>query len=193
MLPQLTMSLLSMLLQPTTHLLLPQHTMLPQLSMLPQLFTLPLPTMPQLFIMLPQHILLLTQLMMFLMTTPRLPSMLKRPMTVLEHPLDLTLLRFPMAVLRLLTTTPTTMMDMLLRLLMKAQLSIQRLLPTPWLMLLPTHWLMLLPTQLPLLTQFFMDKSMFNFIYDFNLLNSHCAKNIYSHVLCDINMTDQQR
>merc|ERR1719483_490250 len=143
MLPQLTMPLLFM----------PQPTMLPQLFMLPQLSTPPLPTTPQLFIMLPQHMLLLTQLlispshlpshtpMVLLMTTPRLHSMLKRPMTVLEHPLDLTLLLFLMAVPSMLTTTPMTMMDMLLRLLMKAQLSTQRL--------LPTHWLMLLPTQLP--------------------------------------------
>merc|ERR1740128_1465509 len=85
-------------------------------------------------------------------------------MTVLELQLDHTLLLSPTAVPRLSTITPMTMMDMLLRLLMKEQLSTQRplltqlpmLLHTQLLMLLPTQLLMLLHTQLPLLIQLLM-------------------------------------
>merc|ERR1740128_1422967 len=98
-------------------------------------------------------------LMELLMTTPRLPSMPKKPMTVLEPQLDHTLLLSPTAVPRLSTITPMTMMDTLLRLLMKEPLYTQRqlltqlliLLLTQLLMPLPTQLLMLLHTQLPLL------------------------------------------
>merc|ERR1712106_768987 len=89
--------------------------------------------------------------MLLLMTTLELPSTRQRPMMALVLWRDLTLSTFLMAVSRLSTTTPMTMMVLYLRSATRELLPTLLLLPMDQLLLMPHLFsLMPLPTLLPM-------------------------------------------